>query len=245
MRRIKLQKVTTWLFGSKDNPQQYTHHVVLLLVSLAYMYAAVFNYVYSAAYIVDCFIQFSVSISIVFVWYWSRWRNQYRRMSILFMGIVALITIPLNWFSNGGSTGPNYLLCVCVLMYISVAFRDFGVYYRLSQLFAIFSPIPLVIIEHYHPNWIYQYPDNTTRLIDLSVSFVVTGVFLLSMMESFAKKYILEQKKSEVLYEKLRELSELDYLTNLLNRRTFENYFNNWRSTKTYLSVASVDLDFF
>lgn len=240
-----IEKTRSWLLGSRDNPQQYTQHAVQLIVFVAFLYAAAINYVTSASGYINICIQLAMSISTLGIWYRSRWHNEYQRMAITFMVMITTITLPINWFLNGGSFGPTFFLNICVFMYISVAFRKNPYYRYFGQSFAVLVPIPLVMIEYYHPEWISTYPDNETRLIDLASTSVVTSIFMLLMMENLTRKFLLRHSKVEQLSEQLRQLSERDSLTGLLNRRAFESSFSEWKETKECLTIAAVDLDFF
>ncbi len=245
MKQTRLQRIKRWLFGSKEYPQQYMHHIVLLMGSLVYLYAAIINYLYSFSHIINIVIQAAFVPGILVVWYRSRWRNEYRQMAILFMFLITLISLPINWLFNSGSLGPTYFLSIGALMYFSVAFRDFGLYRRLGQFFAIALPIPLIFLEQCFPLWIYQYPSNSARILDMTTSYVVLGGFLILMVNSFGKRFMLEHAKSEALAQQLRQLSERDALTELYNRRALTNYFAVWQKTQQSISIVSIDLDNF
>lgn len=240
-----IERTRSWLLGSKDNPQQYIQHAVQLIVSVAFLYAAAINYVTGASGYLNIGIQLAMSVGTLGVWYRSRWHNDYQRMAVTFMVMITTVTLPINWFLNGGSYGPTFFLNICVFMYISVAFRNNPPYRYFGQFFSVFVPIPLVIIEYYYPELISPYPDNETRLIDLASTSIVTSIFMLLMMESLTKKFLLRQSKVEQLSEQLRQLSEQDALTGLLNRRTFVNSFVEWKENKEYFTIAAVDIDFF
>ena len=240
-----IEKTRSWLLGSKDNPQQYIQHAVQLIVSVAFLYAAAINYVTGASGYLNISIQLAMSVGTLGVWYRSRWHNDYQRMAVTFMVMITTITLPINWFLNGGSYGPTFFLNICVFMYISVAFRNNPPYRYFGQFFSVFVPIPLVTIEYCFPELISPYTDNETRLIDLASTSVVTSIFMLLMMENQTKKFLLRQSKVEQLSEQLRQLSEQDALTGLLNRRSFVNSFVEWKETKEYFTIAAVDIDFF
>ncbi|MGO2236537.1 MAG: hypothetical protein ACTH5B_20955, partial [Marinomonas sp.] len=44
MYKCYLKKVLEWLLGDKDNPFEYTHHAILLVGTVLYIYAAIANF---------------------------------------------------------------------------------------------------------------------------------------------------------------------------------------------------------
>ncbi|RBO78560.1 GGDEF domain-containing protein [Marinomonas aquiplantarum] len=239
------QRVLPWLLGSRDKPYQYTHHAVLLIGSVVYLYCAVANYAFQLASLANVLVQLALVPIILFIWYLSRWLNYFKSMAVLFMLLVTLVSLPINWIGNGGYSGPTYFLNLGVLIYISVAFRDLGLYRRLGQALAILMPVPLLMIERRYPDIIFNHETADLLQLDLTISFVATGFFLMLMMENYSRRFKLERDKATNLSVKLQLLSEQDPLTGLSNRRVLEPCLDRWRAEGRTFCLALIDLDHF
>jgi len=240
-----IRRTLTWLLGSRDKPFEYTHHAVLLIGSIVYFYCAAANYLFNLASMPNILLQLGLCPIILGLWYLSRWRDYFKSMAIVFMLLVTLISLPFNWIGNGGYDGPTYFMNLGVLIYISVAFRDLGFYRRLGQALAIFMPVPLILIENSYPDLIFKHPTTELLQLDLTISFIVTGFFLMLMMENHSKRYKLERDKANALSIQLQTLSEQDPLTGLNNRRVLETYLDQWDAEGKTFSLALIDLDHF
>lgn len=240
-----LDQLLYFLLGNKLSPYQYTHHAVLLVGGFGYLACSVFNYIFETADIILSYAQLALFVLIMGIWYRSRFHNQYRRMALIFMFLLVLVALPINWVYNAGLAGPTYFLNLCTLAYISVAFRDFGVYRKLGISLAVVIPLILMWLDLTHPELIFSYPDELTRALDLSFSFVVTAGLLLMMMGSYSRRYRLERDKAEHLADQLRILSEQDPLTGLHNRRAMDRYLDSLKGRGAVFSLAILDLDHF
>ncbi|RDL44993.1 hypothetical protein DN730_05080 [Marinomonas piezotolerans] len=245
MRKRYRDTTLEWLLGDKDKPFEYTHHAVLLFTVFLYVLAASVNYYFDLANIYNIGLQMFISLMVVVIWYLSRWKNQFQTMRFLFILVIVLVSIPANWVGNGGSDGPTYLLIFGSLIYISVSFKDLGIFRRLGQLFCIIIPIPLMVLEKLHPELIFKYGDPELKQLDLLITFIIMAVFSIVMMGSLSTRFKLERHKAERLAEKLRSLSEKDYLTGLYNRRILDKEYMAWTQQNQVFSLALLDLDHF
>jgi len=245
MQKSFKDRVLFFLLGSKLSPYQHTHHGVLLLGGVGYLACSVFNFLLKTSDIILVYIQFSVFLTTLVIWYFSRWQRQYHTMAIVFIFLTALVALPFNWVYNAGLSGPTYFLNLCTLAYISVAFRDFGVYRTIGQVLTIVTPLALVFLDLYRPELVFTYPNGLAKALDLSFSFVVTCLLLLLMMKSYSQRYRLERDKAESLAQQLRVLSEQDALTGLHNRRAMDRYIRNYQQESLVFSLGILDLDHF
>ncbi|MFG1491677.1 hypothetical protein ABMA58_20665, partial [Oceanospirillum sp. HFRX-1_2] len=153
-----LDRLLFFLLGSKSSPYEYTHHAVLLVGGLGYLACSIFNYIFQTADIILAYAQLALFLLILAIWYRSRFHNQYRRMALIFMFLLVLVALPVNWVYNAGLAGPTYFLNLCTLAYISVAFRDFGFYRKLGISLVIVIPLVMMWLDLTHPALIYAYP---------------------------------------------------------------------------------------
>lgn len=245
MNQRYLGKTLEWLLGDHDKPFEYTHHAVLLVASVLYMCSATFNYSLALTSAFNIYLQYTLSLLVLIIWYLSRWEMQFHAMRFVFITLVVLVSIPANWIGNAGSDGPTYLMTFGCLIYISVSFKDLGWYRRLGQLFCIMIPIPLILIEKNFPDIIFRYTTEEQKQFDLLFAFITMGLFLVVMMESLSTRFKLERTKVETLAEQLRALSEKDALTGLFNRRMLDKEFLTWKNHQPIFSLALLDLDHF
>ena len=245
MQKSLKDRTLFFLLGSKLAPYQHTHHAVLLMGGMGYLACSIFNFLFETSDIALVYIQFSVFLTTLIIWYFSRWQHQYHTMAVAFIFLTALVALPFNWVYNAGLSGPTYFLNLCTLAYISVAFRDFGIYRTIGQVLAIVTPLALVFLDLYRPELVFTYPNALAKALDLSFSFVVTCLLLLVMMRSYSQRYRLERDKAESLAQQLRVLSEQDTLTGLHNRRAMDRYISNYQQENCTFSLGILDLDYF
>ncbi len=166
-------------------------------------------------------------------------------MAIVFMMLMPILSVPVNWFFNAGSCGPSYILALATLIYISATFRHFGIYQKIAQLLCVLIPLPLLLLEIQNPDLIFNYADLHTQQVDLIVSFVLVSLVMLLLMSANTMHFRLEQQKVEALSDQLRLLSEQDSLTGLSNRRILDREYDAWQSNTDQLCLAIIDLDWF
>ena len=245
MFRRFLKKILEWLLGNKDKPFEYTHHAVLLVGTVLFFYAAAVNYYLGLANTFTVIALLILSFLIFIVWYLSRWQNQFKLMSIIFIALIIIVAIPINWMGNGGSNGPTFFVALGLLIYISGSFKNIGIYRRLGQLFCLLIPIPLIILENAHPELVFHYATGSLKQIDLTITFIIIGLFLIIMTESLSTRFKLEREKAWQLSEKLKALSEQDSLTGLYNRRKLDEQYTTWKQQGRIFSLALLDIDHF
>jgi len=238
-------RLLAFLLGDKSLPYQYTHHAVLLVGGLGYLACSIFNYIFQTSDIILAYVQMVLFLIIIGIWYRSRFHNQYRRMALVFIFLLTLVALPVNWIYNAGLDGPTYFLNLCTLAYIRVAFRDLGIFRKLGISLIIVIPLLMMWLDLSQPGLIYSYPSEMARALDLSFSFVVTSILLLVMMGTYSRRYRLERDRAEHLADQLRILSEQDPLTGLHNRRAMDRYLDTLKERGAVFSLAILDLDHF
>lgn len=235
-----------WLLGNKDNPFHYTHHAVLLVGVIMYLSAGLFNLKFDTGD--RNFSYFLIGIIAplhLFIWYRSRFYNQFDTMAMLFILISGLFIIPLNWYFNAGSMGPSLVLSFIAITYMQALFYDKP--HTKTTLFILFTLIMviLLLVEPLTQQWIYQYPNDTARLQDNLFSYVLAAWVCILIMNMMGKRYQLEKQKAEEYAEQLKILAERDYLTELYNRRAFAKIYSLAQKRHPQLCLAILDIDHF
>lgn len=97
-----------------------------------------------------------------------------------------------------------------------------------------------------------EYGENCLDIIEVLSSYIAIAIKNAQKSEKLSKeieKKELVQKKLEKANNKLLNLSEVDGLTGVANRRKFDSFLNNvWnicRRKNTYLSLILIDIDYF
>lgn len=235
-----------WLLGKKNTPFQYTHHAVLLCGVLMYLSAGLFNLQFATGdRYFSYFLAGVVAPVHLFIWYRSRFHNQFNTMAKIFILINVVFIIPLNWFFNAGSLGPSLVLSFIAITYIQVLFHEQT--HTKNAFFILLTLIPLILIlsEPFTQQWIYQYPNDTARLYDTLFSYILALWLCILIINMYGKRYQLEKEKAEEYAQQLRVLAERDSLTELYNRQAFSKIYTLAQHRHPQLCLAILDIDYF
>ncbi len=127
---------------------------------------------------------------------------------ILPFQILLTLGITANWFLFQGIEGATALFFFPAMFLL--IYTDFGKRYWPILIGYVFIAIMLVVVNYLHPEWSIPYPEENTRIVDLSFSFVVT-LFILGYASIVLKKnFDRERLKTEQKNKEL-ELSELRF----------------------------------
>ena len=234
-----------WLLGDDAQPFLYIHHGLLLAGVLMLLSAGIFNLVFQTAHPFYAWLLIVMSPINLLIWYRSRWRGEFNAMAIVFVLLVSAINLPLNWVFNAGSDGPTMMFYFAMLLYLVVLLPNLRFSRYLLTALILLMPVVLISLESVLGDWIYRYPDDQARLIDLSFSYIVVALVLLLIMAAYGKMYRLERDRAHDLALKLENLANRDSLTGLYNRRALKHLYEQWPLEQDAHSLALVDLDHF
>jgi predicted signal transduction protein with EAL and GGDEF domain len=234
----------SWLIGDPDRPQEYTHHILLLAGIVMYLVAAIFNTVFVVTQLVFNLVLVLVAFSHLVIFYYSRFKGQFFIMSLVFLAIVIIFVLPANWFFNGGSEGPTLLLYLIAAFYLNYLLTDFPKSRLVFMAFVLVIPAVLLFSESSLQDWVYAYPDEQTKQLDLMFGYAITLGMSVFIMKMYGKRYRLQREKSDRLAKQLKVLAETDSLTQLYNRNAFARLYDNVEDKAGY-SLVMLDLDHF
>lgn len=120
----KLNQVTRWISGESEDVFKRVHHVFLLLTSVFLVIVGVFNTVANITPIHFSIILYFAACLMGIMWYYSRFKDHYRVVAILFATCLMVFIIPITWFSNSGSYGPTALYCLVTALYTQSVLRE-------------------------------------------------------------------------------------------------------------------------
>lgn len=233
-----------WLLGDPDRPQEYTHHILLLAGIAMYLVAAIFNTVFlTTQWVFNLGLVF-LAFSHLVIFYYSRFKGQFFIMSVVFLAIAIIFALPANWFFNGGSEGPTLLLYLIAAFYLNYLLTDYQKSRSILMAFVLVVPAVLVFSEPSLKHWVYAYPDEQAKQLDLMFSYVITVGMSVFIMKMYGKRYRLQREKSDRLAKQLKVLAETDSLTQLYNRNAFARLYDNIEDKAGY-SLVMLDLDHF
>lgn len=185
---------------------------------------------------------------LLLAFYFSRFKHTFQLSRVI--GIVSLIFgyLPILWIFNGGtqSSIPYFIPMFASFLTISTVNRhETGVNKAaiVAVLFSLCVVVSMLIVfEHNHPEWIYQYSDHTIQNIDIIVGMTFSVISNFLMISAFEQMYFRQLDKTE-------ELAIRDSMTGLYNHLYIVSRLDEeiGRSARyhTPLSVIILDVDHF
>jgi signal transduction histidine kinase len=145
-----------------------------------------------------------IGITFFVFFYFSYFRRTTKPLILPFQILVAL-GLSLNWFSYQGIEGGTPFYFIPAIF--AIIYADSGKKYWPILIVYIFLAVILVAGHYLNPEWSTPYPDENSRLRDLSFSFIVS-LFMLGYGAIILKRnFDLERSKTE---QKNKELHELN-----------------------------------
>ncbi|MDP2570984.1 GGDEF domain-containing protein [Vibrio penaeicida] len=241
----RLNQVARWISGESEDVFNRVHHVFLLLTSIFLVIVGVFNTVANITPIHFSFILYFAAGLMGIMWYYSRFKNHYRVVAILFAACLMVFIIPITWFSNSGSYGPTALYCLVTALYTQSVLREMSLLRWPFIMFAVCLPSILFSIETYFPDLVIHYTSDHARFLDQQFSYFAVMILLMVMMSGHVYRYRMEAMRAHSYAEKLRHLAERDSLTNLFNHRVILEKSRQVNEVSEHASLVLCDVDHF
>lgn len=176
------------------------------------------------------------------------------KLAKIILYFVAFFFLPITYYINGGHNGVGILYFLMMAIY-------FTFYYEGRKLIKIFIFLLMfytfVIISGYlYPQLVISYTDDTSRIIDIVISFVSIALVISILANVIFMSYRIEKESNEFLLEELEKqnlqlelLSTIDQLTCVYNRRffleTLEKELEYFKESKKNFYIMMIDLDDF
>ncbi|CCO45992.1 putative diguanylate cyclase (GGDEF domain) with PAS/PAC sensor [Vibrio nigripulchritudo SOn1] len=241
----KLKQVMRWISGDSEDVFNRVHHVFLLLVSIFMVIVGVFNTVAEITPIHFSIILYVVAALMGVMWYYSRFKDRYRPVAVLFATCLMVFVIPMTWFSNSGSYGPTALYCLVTALYTQSVLREMAMLKWPFITFAICLPSILFSVETYYPDLVTHYTSDYARFLDHQFSYFAVMIMLMVMMSGHVYRYRMEAMRAQSYAEKLKHLAERDSLTNLYNHRVILDKARQIKDNAKQASLILCDVDHF
>lgn len=173
-------------------------------------------------------------------WFKARNQDNYFFARMLVFSYFTIILVPSAYYTSPGSqSAVIYLISAIIIMTAILAVRKWE--YVFSFAIAI-ETLVFLRFELLFPNLLDVYPDELTRINDLTINLAVTFAAILAAIIFMMKHYT---KHNEELYK----ASITDSMTGLYNRKFFfeiaEKEYNRSIRYDTQFSVIFIDLNNF
>lgn len=157
--------------------------------------------------------------------------------------VISVFLFPALFFICGGllSGMPMYFISAIILCSLN---RDTG-YRIISLFFAFVAFLVCHAIAELYPELVVELSIKDVRY-DVVQTYVIIGVAVMLIILVVLKTYEDERRKTNLLNQQLKELSQKDFLTGLYNRRALYEYIENAETQKdAKLFVVMYDIDDF
>jgi diguanylate cyclase (GGDEF)-like protein len=191
---------------------------------------------------------FAYMAILLIAYYFSRFKQAFQLSRIICIVTLIFGYLPVLWIFNGGtqSSIPYFIPMFASFLTISTINRKASSINKFSIGAVMFLlcgvASVLIVFEHNHPEWIYQYTDHATQNIDIIVGMVFSVICNFLMISAFEQMYFRQLDKTE-------EQAIRDSMTGLYNHQYIVSRLDEeiGRSERyhTPLSIIIVDLDHF
>jgi diguanylate cyclase (GGDEF)-like protein len=169
------------------------------------------------------------------------------RITILLIGF---FYFPYLFDMSNGHIGAGPIYFLMIIVYIAFFLRGKSLVFVLLILLSFYSS--LIIMSFNNPDLVVPYPDEMTRLIDITIAFVTVGIVVsiigyLVFTEYNKEKEIIEELMTELKQQNVElELTSItDPLTKVFNRRYFMDALEKRINKSISFFVLMLDIDHF
>lgn len=221
-------------FNQKDRLlEEKLFHVALYVLVVMSLFSIVGNIVFGFPFHVNYKWMAMIVVSIFTRYMLYKGIHVLLSKTLFFVFLIYAI-FPLSWFDSGGSANNAiaylFLLTICTTFFFQGKRR----FVFVMSLIGIFSA--LLIIEYVRPEWIATHSAESQffdRLLQIPLTVFAAYLF----MRLFANAHQEERTR-------LDTLSQIDPLTNMYNRRAFDQAFYHYLDTRdedAYLIFFDID----
>lgn len=187
------------------------------------------------------------------LYYGSKEDSKKESIKFFYFIFIILFFIPFGWFDSGGTANNTIAYVFIVLICITYLFNSKKRNILVIMLIGTFTV--LFVLEHFRPDLINSYSSDS-QFLDRLVQIPLTLYASYYLIKQFATAYINEKNKHEEYSLQLKEanyklhvLATYDSLTNVSNRRIFDEYLqaliNDENMAESNIYIALLDVDNF
>ncbi|MCE0494996.1 GGDEF domain-containing protein [Vibrio salinus] len=244
--QVWLSKCTSFISGDFDQPTFHrVHHILLFVTFIFLLFSEVFNF-----YFLDISFIYQAMLAVLamgqlFIWYFSRFKQRFKSMAILYVVIMAGIGLPASWFFNGGSQGPTLAFIYILVIYSVVILCEVKYLNGYTVLIMVLLPVIFYLGEYYFPASVSGYTNPEQRVADLIFCNVVSVLVLVTIMLTYTRTLKKEVQRANDYSRQLQIVSETDSLTSLKNRIYSVNALQLAKKANKPFNIILLDIDHF
>ncbi len=198
---IRFKTIVLSVIGDPDliESERYFMTITCLITSVFLMGLCVIHLIMNLK-VVPVFIAGSSSLVILGFYYLARFRNCLfiPKLSLTLWG---LIMLDIAWYSKYLSNGP-VLYFILIFGALILWVWEGKALVILLALYLI-NIVALFIIDYTAPDFLFRYPDNKTRSVDIYLSFFLYSSLMIFLLY-IVKKEFIRQKEKAVMSDKLK-----------------------------------------
>jgi len=170
-------------------------------------------------------------------------------LKFLFYTLIVFVIIPYGWFDSGGSNNNSIAYIFIAMICISFIFTGKERLFLAGGLIGAF--IVLYSLEYYYPGLVKVHSEHSQfldRLIQIPFTLGASFLIIKKFSDTFSKEHTQINAYSNMLKEandKLDFIAKHDALTNLHNRRAFDEALQEQIEEKLNPYIVFIDIDKF
>ena len=229
------------------------YRIILVLGLVISIFAALINSTLHLGVFATCLPLINGGL-LLLVWIWAYKTNRLETGKIIILVFYTFLFMPTLWVLSAGTYGSIITLLITDVVIVTLLLKGISRIVILLGGFILFNS--LIIFEMYHPDFVIAYSSAFVRYLDyaisFSISFIISICIILLLLKNIEAKNIqlLEaHKKLQEVYVKVEELSIIDPLTSIYNRRFLMDKLNEAveasKENEQPLGIVLLDLDHF
>ena len=165
--------------------------------------------------------------------------NNFDKIVKIVLYSVAFVYLPISYYINGGHEGIGILYFLMVVIYFNFFYEGKKLAKVIGSVLTLY--VVVIIMGYIYPELITYHINDTSRIIDMIMSFVSISIVISLVSNVIFYSYRIEKDD--------KELSTTDQLTEVYNRRYFldalKSEFDHFELSKIHFYVMMIDLDDF
>ncbi len=164
--------------------------------------------------------------------------------------IIGFLYFPHLFIISNGHLGAGPIYFIMIIVYIAFYLRGKSLVTVLTSLMTVY--LSLIIVSYTHPEFVLPYPDNLTRIIDISIAFTSVSIVVSIIGSVVFTEYKKERETIKSLMLELQtqnnileETSITDSLTKIRTRKFFLEQLEHKLLKGMKIFVLMLDIDHF
>jgi len=158
--------------------------------------------------LVNLLINVCIAVLAVFLIWYSLKSGNYQLCYMITIGVVFFVMFPLFFFAAGGYQSGMPIFFIFAVLFTVFMLEGIKMIVFTGIQFIIF--ISLLLYAYYYPEHIRHFETEMEVLIDIVVSFVITGLALSITMSLHLRSYIRQQKELETAQRQAEEFTKMN-----------------------------------